>query len=115
MRGCHCERKTIATWDMRLASLSVATRMDKREEGGEMVRTPHQVTGDEGKDEGAAEETKDKISIRNSKLWTTAELDAQQPDSETRTYVWLSPFGLRNQAAVERATMMTRPMTKLQL
>ncbi|KGO77698.1 hypothetical protein PITC_071810 [Penicillium italicum] len=44
-----------------------------------------------------------------------AGLDAQHAKSETWTHVWLSPFGLRNHAAVERAMMIIRPITKLQL
>ncbi|CAP82923.1 hypothetical protein PCH_Pc15g00370 [Penicillium rubens Wisconsin 54-1255] len=42
-------------------------------------------------------------------------LDTQRTQSEAWTHVWLSPFGLRNHAAVERATIITRPMTRLQL
>ena len=41
--------------------------------------------------------------------------DAQHAKSGSWTHVWLSPFGLRNHAAVEKAMIIIRPMTKLQL
>lgn len=41
--------------------------------------------------------------------------DAQHAQSGSWTHVWLSPFGLRNHAAVEKAMITIRPMTKLQL
>lgn len=36
-------------------------------------------------------------------------------ESETGTHVWFSPLGLANHETAEKATMMTRPMIKLQL
>lgn len=32
-----------------------------------------------------------------------------------KTYVWFSPLGEKNQAAIEARTIMTRPMMMLQL
>lgn len=48
-------------------------------------------------------------------IGVAARPDAQHAKSGSWTHVWLSPFGLRNHAAVEKAMMIIRPMTKLQL
>lgn len=80
--------------------------------------TPHQVTGNEGKDERAAEEAEDsRVSIVKPAnfIGIAAGPDAQHARSGPWTHVWLSPFGLRNHAAVEKAMIIIRPMTKLQL
>lgn len=77
-------------------------------------RTPHQIARYEGEDQRAAPESDEKkCQYIYSIPFRSFGCKAGKRVGET--HVRLSPLGLRNHAASEAPTMITRPMTRLQL